>query len=224
MTDTATVPTTDLAPVGIALHLPDGALTPNGLRLTNEEYPYEDWIGLGRMLGAIGRVAGFAIGDWYVFGEKVYGEDQTLQATEATPGDRYDLLNRVTGLEPATLMNYVSLSRRVPLEVRREELSRSMHEPVAALEQANQIYWLDQAVVNGWTREQLRDAIKAANTPEGDETPADETSPAAAELSRSERVEEAASLVWHQGQPTEDGGALIPAEAWAQLGAALGYE
>lgn len=215
----------ELDAVGAAFGLPAGVVHVNGLQLTDPDTTFEEWSQFGHRIGAFGRWHRFALGDWILFGEALFGEDAS-QGLEATASDRYDVGMRVTGLALDTLKNYVRICQLVPLPVRRVELDFSIHEAVAALEREDQIYWLDQAVVNSYTREELRQAIRDSKAP-----PADDAEPSGPEvvpddppLSAFDQLREAASRVFHQAQPTSEGGVMVPPEPWAAFCAALGEE
>lgn len=191
------------------------ALGGTWLDLDDPDLPFQAWQEVGRRLGDIDRASRWWLGDWLLRGEILYGEDAAQGVDDLH--SRYDLALRVTGLDQGTLMNVSSVCRRVPRSRRREELGFWIHAEVAALEPEEQVEWLDRAVVNRWTRNELRDAIRgrAREDPEpgwmGDS------------LTRAERLEAAARLVWRQGRA--DGAvATVPIEAWRRLGAALGEE
>lgn len=207
--------------VAETLGLPEGSLHPNGLILTNPDTSFEEWEQFAYGIGFLGRWHRFALGDWLLFGEALFGQP-SAQATEGTSVDRYDVAQRITGLQPATLQNYASVCGRVPLPRRRTELDFAHHDAVAALDPEDQVYWLEQAVVNGWDRGELRDAIKASKLPpsedEGDSVIVEPP------LSRSERLEQAAIAIFQTWQPTSDGSYLVPAEPAARLREALGEE
>jgi hypothetical protein len=98
------------------------------------------------VLWALGRardMTSWALGDAIRFGEAVYGE-RYAQAIEAT------------GRAKSTLMNYVSVARRVPPSRRRARLSWSHHEAVASLEPRERDRWLDRAEAEGLSVEELR--------------------------------------------------------------------
>lgn len=214
------------AKVENAFGLPTGAVDINGLSLGGNILTYEEWERMGHQISQFGRWTSFAIGDWLNWGMEAFAEsDVWAQATEATPSERYDVGNRVTGLRVETLRNYSSVCNRVPIENRRSELSFRSHDAVAALDLEDQVVWLDRAVDNGWDSVDLREAIRDSKTA----PPADDDEPGTTQvldppLSIGERIEQAARLVYNQGQPTSEGGALVPAEPWAQLAAALGEE
>lgn len=213
----------DLEEIERVTGLPAAAIKPSGLELTNPDMTWDEWTALGHGLGFFARWSKFALGDWLIFGQSIFTEsDMWSQATEPTTADRYDVANRVTGLEVATLQNYASIAARIPLDVRRIELNFSAHEPVAALPREEQVEWLDRCVENAWTRDELRNEIRQSKNPtsEGDEPPAEPSD----RKSIAEQVEDAARLVYSQAQLTSDGSAVVPPEAWRQLGAALGEE
>jgi hypothetical protein len=212
----------ELEQVGVALALPAGSIDVNGLRLTNPATTFDEWQQYGHVIGAFGRWHRFALGDWLLFGEAIFGEE-SAQAVESTASERYDVAQRVTGLQIETLRNYVRICQLVPLPIRRVELDFSIHEAVAALDREDQIYWLAQAVENGWDRASLRQAIKDAKNPPADDD-VDVLPPADPPMTRYEQLQEAAARVFHQAQPTSEGGALVPAEPWSAFCAALGEE
>lgn len=208
------------APIEAAALLPAGSLSMVGLDLRDPDMPFEDWQELGRRLGHAHRWSTWALGDWLVFGEEVYGET-AYNATEGTTADRYDLAHRVTGLSHGTLANYASVCSRIARSRRRVELFFSTHEPVAALEPDEQTVWLQRAVDSAWTKDELRVAIRDAKNPPLES--GDGGDGEAGRMVRSEQIEFAARLCWQQAQKTPDG-VVVPRSAWAQLGAALGEE
>lgn len=104
---------------------------------------FEQWQDAGQQLQRIARSVNWLLGDWIAYGEHSFGETYT-QAIEQT------------GLETQTLMNIASVSRRVEASRRRETLSWSHHEAVAALEPPEQERWLAEAETEGYTVKRLR--------------------------------------------------------------------
>lgn len=192
------------------------------LQLTNPDMPLEQWEALGRFLGSIDRRARWYIGDWLIFGESVYGE-AAAQGVESTTRERYDEAERVTGLDHGTLMNIRSICSKVAPSRRRKELGFWIHSEVKSLEPEEQVQWLQKAIDEGWKRDELRDAVRAAQgaLPEPGPSP---NPPPGSHLTVGERIEHAARLVFQQAQPNSDGDYVIPAETWAQLREALGEE
>jgi hypothetical protein len=193
------------------------------LTLTDPEMKYGVWEALGRFLGSLDRRSRWYIGDWLNFGEAVFGEE-AAQGVDDTTKTRYSEAERVTGLDHGTLMNIRSVCGKVAKSRRRKELGFWIHAEVAPLEPDEQTAWLQKAIDEGWTRGDLRDAIRAEKNPAADDDTADDTSGVGEGLSICERVEEAARRVFHQAQSTTDGSFLVPAEPMASLRAALGEE
>lgn len=202
----------------LALEL-GATLEPTGLTLSGPELTYENWEQLGRAIDIFGNAWQWWVGDWLNFGEALFGED-SAQAVDGDPQSRYDVAHRVTSLEVGSLMNIRSVCAKVAKSRRRGELRYSHHVVVASLEPDEQTEWLQRAITNGWTRDELRSELKAALDPPAD--PAPEPGAGGDNKTPSERIEEAARLVYRQAQPAGDGEYRVSAEAMVQLGAALG--
>jgi hypothetical protein len=202
-----------------------GAMDAVSLTLdTKEPMPFDKWMAFGRFLGNVNRSARWWIGDWLIFGEDAFGQ-VAAQAVEATTAERYDEAERVTGLAHDTLLNIVRVCAGIPKGRRRPELSFSTHEPVVALEPDEQTHWLQRAIDEGWTRSELREEIRiaAGGTPRDPDGVTPDGSSGSG-LTLAERVEAAARLVYHQGQPQRSGEVLVPGDAWQRLASALGEE
>jgi hypothetical protein len=96
------------------------------------EMPLSAWAAYGAKLGALGRSAGWWIGDWLRFGNLKFGE-------------RYTRAAKITGYDVQTLMNMVYVASRFEFSRRRENLSWSHHAELAALDPGEQDRWLDEA-------------------------------------------------------------------------------
>lgn len=125
--------------------------TPTSLVLP-ETLTYEAWQEVGRVLDRADRSLRWWIGDWWRFGERAYGE---MASQEARDGVRDE-----TGLAYQSVANAAWVADRFEYSRRRESLSWSHHLEVAALEPDAQDRFLDQAVAEGWSRNDLRAAIK----------------------------------------------------------------
>ena len=134
-----------------AVALP-GIVTPVSLTLP-KNLPWADYPRTGQLLGRIGRGVQWWIGDFLVQGQRMYGE-KFAQGAEAL---EYDA---------KTLTNLAWVAERVASSRRRAGLSFAHHAEVAALEALEQETWLARAETEGWTRHQLRKALKGENTPE----------------------------------------------------------
>lgn len=113
------------------------------------DVPYEIWAAYGQGMQRIHGSMPFILGDWLNYGERVYGETY-MQAVEAT------------GMKAQTLMNYKWVASRVPISLRRENLTWTHHSLVARLPLEEQSLWLDAASKEDWPTAELRSRIKKA--------------------------------------------------------------
>lgn len=102
-----------------------------------------EWASAGRRLGTVGRCIQWLIGDWIAYGNERFGE-------------RYARASKITGYDPQTLMNMVYVASRFDFSRRRENLSWSHHETLAALAPDEQEGWLDRAEQHRWSVSDLR--------------------------------------------------------------------
>jgi hypothetical protein len=115
----------------------------------NHELDAQEWVAAGRRIGTIGRCIQWLLGDWIAYGNLKFGE-------------RYARASQITGYDPQTLMNMVYVASRFAASRRREILSWSHHETLAALEQAEQDLWLDRAVAHRWSVSDLRMMLRTS--------------------------------------------------------------
>jgi hypothetical protein len=121
--------------------------TPLGLRL-RPGVPFDTWTTIGRQVAVVGNATAWWLGDWLAYGQAAYG-------------GRYRAAVEATGLDYQTLRNYASVARRFPLSRRRDKLSFQHHAEVAALPERDQDEWLDAALEEGWSRNELRRRVHA---------------------------------------------------------------
>ena len=180
-----------------------GAITPTSLDLSNAgEISFERYEALGAYLGQINRSCAWWIGDWMLYGEGSYG-DLFAQAVAAT------------GLAEQTLLNRIYVCKHVPPSRRKVGVSFSVHAEVAPLNAKEQRYWLDKAEKGGWTRAQLREAMKAKR--KDDKPPLPDMDPSG--------LREVAEAILRDAVPHIDSQHhLIPNEDIVRLRAALGRE
>jgi N6-adenosine-specific RNA methylase IME4 len=114
-----------------------------------EQLDFDDWEAIGPLLRSMEGAVHWWIGDWLNYGEYKWGEMYAQAMDE-------------TGFQEQTLTNDVWVSRHIEFSRRRENLSWSHHAEVATLEAAEQDYWLEQAENEGWTRNELRRQLRAA--------------------------------------------------------------
>lgn len=107
------------------------------------------WADVGRRIGSVGRNIQWVLGDWIAYGNERFGE-------------RYSRAAKITGYDTQTLMNMVYVATHFPVSRRREILSWSHHEALAALDSAEQERWLDQAECHHWSVSDLRTMLRMA--------------------------------------------------------------
>jgi hypothetical protein len=115
----------------------------------NHELDIHEWATAGRRIGAVGRSVQWLLGDWLAYGSLKFGE-------------RYPRAAKITGYDIQTLMNMVYVASRFPISRRREKLSWSHHEAVAAQKEEDQDHWLDQAIEHRWSVADLRMMLRSA--------------------------------------------------------------
>jgi len=114
---------------------------PNGLEITRE-LSFNEWKQVGeRLLATVDRAL-FTLGDWRLYGER-YAKDYHPAIEELDARSRF--------IAPS-----LRVSRAMPLERRRDQLSFDVHEVVAGLDEEAQDRWLDDAERQGWSRQQLQ--------------------------------------------------------------------
>src|ERR1700722_3049706 len=123
----------------------------------SHEIDAREWVMAGHRIGTVGRRIQWLLGDWIAYGSAKFGQ-------------RYTEAAKVTGYDPQSLMNMVYVASRFSVSRRRESLSWSHHEAVAALEDEDQDAWLDRAVEHRWSVSDLRMMLRAARR-QGDSEP-----------------------------------------------------
>ncbi|MFD5315832.1 LmbU family transcriptional regulator [Streptomyces sp. NPDC127098] len=108
----------------------------------------EAWKSVGEKISRLHDASAWWLGDWLVYGQDLYP-------------DRYRSAVEETSLGYQTLRNYAWIARRFTTSRRRSGLSLQHHAEVAALPDAEQDLWLDQAEAAGWSRNQLRHAMRS---------------------------------------------------------------
>ena len=147
-------------PRQLGLALPGLEVTPTALKM-KPGLSFAIWEQKCRLVGQIGRGAQWWIADLIVYGEAQFGE-KAYQGVEAM------------GYDPKTLTNIAWVAERIEPPRRRGELSFGHHQVVAALDLSkDQDAWLDKAIKKGWTRAELRQAMKDAGVITGRGGPAE---------------------------------------------------
>jgi hypothetical protein len=145
----------DLAPFGSGsiLEKAGARVTLTSLEVTDPNVSYETLTELLAFAGTVHKASSWWVGD-------------TLNAIEARYGDKVYQAATILDLAEQTIMNMMSICNRIPRSRRRENVKFSTHAEVRALEPEDQTKWLDQAEENGWTKNELRKAIRGQLPPE----------------------------------------------------------
>ncbi|HST16902.1 MAG TPA: LmbU family transcriptional regulator [Gaiellaceae bacterium] len=142
----ATPPVEELA-VPVTESDPDASYTRVSLGLS-PELTFERWQAIGRRVAGIAEASTWWLADWAAYGESSYGE-------------KYRPAVEATGIGYQTLRNYAWVAGRFDPSRRRDKLSFAHHAEVAALSVAEQDAWLERAEADGWSRNELRDRLRA---------------------------------------------------------------
>lgn len=165
---------------GLALPGLPGTVTVTSLRLKGD-LSYEDWERSCRLVGRVGRGVQWWVADLVMYGEAHFS-DKWSQGVEAI------------GYDPRTLTNIAWVAERIAPGRRRASLSFAHHQQVAGLDdQRKQDAWLDRAERKGWTRAELRAAMKEAGDVKGRGGPEEGTAEGADE--RWQRIRKALDIV-----------------------------
>ncbi len=130
-------------------------IAPLGLRVHGRP-TLKQWIEFGRKLWGIRRALQWTIGDWLNYGE-----------SRTDWGEKYAQALDEMDFDYGYLRNMASVAQKFDLSRRRDKLSWSHHQAVAALPAPEQDTWLKRAEADHWTRGYLRGQIK----PDPDPTP-----------------------------------------------------
>jgi hypothetical protein len=114
-----------------------------------EEMEFSEWVAAGRRLGEIGRGSQWWIGDWLLYGTAQFGE-------------RYVEASRITGYDPKSLRNMRYVASQFDLSLRRDNLNWSHHALLAGLDPEERSQWLDRAVADRMSVDDLRCELRAA--------------------------------------------------------------
>jgi hypothetical protein len=135
----------------------------------SDRLSFQAWETVGKRLMSLADSASWWIADWLIYGESQFQ-------------DRYQEAIKTTSLNYKTLRNYTWVARRFDMSRRRDSLSFGHHAEVAALDRPEQDFWLRKAEEFGWSRNQLRNEVRASQRerldgscpPDGDAFPGTE--------------------------------------------------
>lgn len=135
----------------LELFTPKFTLTETGLEVQGKP-DFEEWMDYGQSLKVLdGTVRQFAIGDWIVTGFDTYEHGKWDAVEQVWSNDDIEALRKYEWVSRS-----IKSGTRVPL------LSWSHHRVVADMPQDKQHYWLEQALINHWSVNQLILAIESA--------------------------------------------------------------
>nr|AXL05467.1 hypothetical protein [uncultured bacterium] len=120
------------------------------------DIPIADWSRIGHQINAISASSAWWLGDWLIYGRTQYP-------------NLYKKAIEQTALDYQTLRNYAWVARQYPVPRRRVSLSFQHHAEVAALTPLEQDQWLDRAERFGWSRNGLRNRVRASRKVHRDE-------------------------------------------------------
>jgi hypothetical protein len=134
------------SPIG---HVAGAALTRRTSLALPAKIPLDEWRRIGKQIFAISESSAWWLGDWLIYGQARYP-------------DRYKRAITETGLDYQTLRNYAWVARQFTPERRRDSVSFQHHAELASLPADDQDEWLEQAEKSGWSRNELRNRLKAS--------------------------------------------------------------
>jgi hypothetical protein len=123
--------------------------------------PLDEWSRIGRQIFVVHESSSWWLGDWLIYGQSQYP-------------DRYKRAIAETSLDYQTLRNYAWVARRFGISRRRESLSFQHHAELASLPESEQDEWLDRAEKFAWSRNGLRNRLKASRSSQNGEKAAHE--------------------------------------------------
>lgn len=187
--------------LGVVLELENtGSLTQLSFTLP-ADVTYDQYEAIGRGFGAVTEAMQWAIGDYLVQGESVFG----AEAAQASEG---------LGISPASRQQFARVAERIPKERRVEGLSWSHHRAVVALDPDEQDLWLARALEGGWSKQDLEDHISEQAEPKTTKV---------REHERRQGIADAAEHVYRRAEKDETNEtACVPWADMQALGDALG--
>lgn len=121
-------------------------MTPTGL-VAGGQATFDEWQRLGDVLKRLDGAIQWLIGDWLVYGERVWGET-------------YEQVAEATGINYQTLRDYAWVARNVNLSLRKDNLTFNHHKLVASMTSEEQHRWLQHAAEHQLSLSQMKSAIE----------------------------------------------------------------
>ncbi len=128
----------------------------------------DEWLEFGQIMTGIETAIQWVVGDWGVVGAEQLNQWVSDEEAETNDFDsKYAYLLKQTNYAYQTLRDYAWVASNVPVSIRIDTLSFSHHRAVAALHDDDgnplvneQRKWLLRAIENGWSVEQLKQAMR----------------------------------------------------------------
>lgn len=115
-----------------------------------DDISFDEWRAIAESFGRALDAAAWCIGDWLVYGERVWGRQLLLDgevgepgASKRIPSHVYDEALAATKLDRHTLQTYASVCRAIPEPDRRERLTFAHHRLLAPLAPEKRREWLE---------------------------------------------------------------------------------
>jgi hypothetical protein len=126
-------------------------LTAVGLALP-QDLSFELWDRIGVLLRLSGNSLLWAVGDWYLHGEVLFGE----KASQARA------IGEASGFSPRTVQEAARVSERFDFSRRLGTVSWTVHQALAGVRDADQrLGMLEEADRESWTLHRAREALRA---------------------------------------------------------------
>lgn len=110
---------------------------------------FEEYEGVGEFVTRTHKASGWWLADWLRYGD-----------SRADWQERLSQAQHVTGLSDKTLMNVRSIGAIAP-SARYANVEFALHAEVARLPETDQQFWLARAEQEGWSRQELRQMLRA---------------------------------------------------------------
>lgn len=126
----------------------------------DEEVTFEQWRDIGLKVGRVARTSLFLVGDWLIYGQDRWNGGKRFEKMPEDEAERYLEAMKATGLELKTLMDAAYVSRNVPIQQRRPDLTFEHHKTVAKVKsETEREEWLRKADSQGLSTRRLRKSI-----------------------------------------------------------------
>ena len=128
---------------------PRESAQPTGFGL-NDGATFEEWVSVGEEIAAQHSAAAWDTADWLAFGDAQY------------PGESVRATAERLGVSAGKISRYIAIAKAYPVLRRRNTLAFSHYQEVVPLREEIAEALLDKAEAEGWSRHQLREAVREA--------------------------------------------------------------